>query len=81
MVNQLSIFYGFVTKCSQFRQNGQARSQSTNKNVDEGAIRDWFRKFVYPLLHPPDDYLEDVWSTNSVYFMVFSQNAGQQTLE
>ena len=44
------------------------------KNVDEGAIRDWFRKFLYPLVHPPDDYPEDVSSTNPVSFMVFLQN-------
>ena len=44
------------------------------KNVDEGAIRGWFRKFLYPLVHAPDNYLEDVWSTNSVSIMVLSQN-------
>ena len=78
VVNQLSIFYCLSQNVPLFWQK---LPQNTNKNVDEGAIRDWLRKILYLLVHPQDDYLEDVWSTNSVSFMVFTQKVGQQTLE
>ena len=56
------------------KQNFFAIFEFFEKNVDEGAIRGRFRKFLYPLVHSPD---EDVWSINSVSFIVFSQNDPQ----